>query len=343
VLGVETAVLLAFLEVEAAGRGFDNKARPKMLRETHIFYRKLGAGAKRDQAVAKGLATKAWTKNYGRDSYPDLAEMMKIDARAALLSCSWGLPQIMGFNHAAAGFTGVEQMVEAMKQGEREQLLAFSQLLKSWKMAPMLTGKDFTQADSWKQAAQKYNGAGYAENGYHTRMAAAYRKHKGKTASPVNNAPVAQAGDVLHFGMKGELVLNLQNDMAALGYVFEAGIDGRFGNETKAHVVAFQKSQSLVPDGRVGPETKEAIRRAVAALGAVAQPPAPQRPENTTDEPVSKSGRFWQWITAGGGTAILPMVDWRVQIALVALVLCVAIYAITTIPAFRKRIGDMLA
>jgi len=342
-LGVETAVLLAFLEVEAAGRGFDNKSRPKLLRETHVFYRELGAGAKRNQAVAKGLATKVWTRNYPRDSYPDLAEMMAIDARAALRSCSWGLPQIMGFNHAAAGFASAAEMVEAMKKGEREQLLAFVTLLRAWKMAPMLTGKDFTKPDSWKPAAAKYNGAGYAANGYHTRMAAAYRKHKGKTDSPVNNAPVAQAGDVLHFGMKGELVLNLQNDLAALGYTFASGIDGRFGNETKGHVVAFQKSQSLVPDGRVGPETKEAIRKAVAALGAVAQPAAPQRPENTTDEPVSKSGRFWQWITAGGGTAILPMVDWRVQVVIAVAVVAVAIYAITTIPAFRKRIGDILA
>ena len=31
VLGIETAVLLAFLEVEAAGRGFGSKNRPKML------------------------------------------------------------------------------------------------------------------------------------------------------------------------------------------------------------------------------------------------------------------------------------------------------------------------
>ena len=38
-LGIETAVLLAFLEVEAAGRGFDSKNRPKMLLETHVLYR----------------------------------------------------------------------------------------------------------------------------------------------------------------------------------------------------------------------------------------------------------------------------------------------------------------
>lgn len=342
-LGVETAVLLAFLEVEAAGRGFDNKARPKMLRETHIFYRELGPGSKRDRAVAAGLATKVWTRNYSRDSYPDLARMMQIDPRSALRSCSWGLPQIMGFNHLKAGFNSVEEMIEAMKRGEREQLLALVTLMQSWNMRPMLTGRDFTQPDSWKDAARKYNGAGFAANGYHTRLAAAYRKHKGETDSPVNNAPVAKPGDVLHIGMKGELVLNLQNDLAALGYVFEAGIDGRFGNETRAHVVAFQRGQSLVPDGRVGPETKDALRRAVAALGAVAHPPAPQRPQNSEDEPVAKSGRFWTWITTGGGTAMLPMVDWRVQVVIAVAVLGIAIYAIATMPAVRRRIGDMLA
>lgn len=342
-LGVETAVLLAFLEVEAAGRGFDNKSRPKMLRETHIFYRELGAGPKRDRALAAGLATKVWTRNYSRDSYPDLARMIEIDPRAALRSCSWGLPQIMGFNHLKAGFNSVEEMIEAMKRGEREQLLALVALMQSWNMRPMLTGRDFTKSDSWKDAARKYNGSGFAVNGYHTRLAAAYRKHKGKTDSPVNNAPVAQPGDVLQIGMKGELILNLQNDLAALGYVFANGIDGRFGNETRAHVVAFQKGQSLVPDGRVGPETRDALRRAVAALGTVTQPLAPQRPENNDDEPVTKSGRFWTWITTGGGTALLPMVDWRVQIAIVVVVVGVAIYAITTMPAVRKRLGDMLA
>lgn len=342
-LGVETAVLLAFLEVEAAGRGFDNKKRPKMLRETHVFYRELGAGPKRDKAIARGLANKQWKRNYPSDSYPDLERMMEIDVGAALRSCSWGLPQIMGFNHAAAGFATAGLMVEAMKQGEREQLIAFVTLLKSWKMAPMLTGKDFTNPNSWKAAASKYNGTGYAENGYHTKMAAAYRKHKGQTLSPVNNAPVAKPNDLLQLGTKGELVLNLQNDLSALGYVFTKGIDGRFGEETKAHVIAFQKAQHLVPDGRVGVDTKDSLRKAIASLGNIEQPPAPQRADKTEDTPVVKSSRFWTWITTGGGTAILPMVDWRVQIVIVVAIIGIAIYAIVRIPDVRKRIGDFMS
>jgi peptidoglycan hydrolase-like protein with peptidoglycan-binding domain len=346
IFDVETAVLLAFLEVEASGRGFDNRKRLKMLRETHVFWKQLGPGPKRKKAAAQGLANPRWIKNYSGDSYPDLEKMMEIDRNAALRSCSWGLPQIMGFNHAGAGFNDAESMIENMKKGEREQLLAFVKLLESWDMKPMLTGKDFTQPASWKQAASKYNGTGYAAHNYHGKMAAAYRKHKGKTQSPVNGGKIAKDDEALHFGMRGELVLNLQNDLTALGYEFKAGIDGRFGNETKAHVVAFQRSQNLNPDGVVEEQTKAALRRAIAALGAIVDHGPVQRSENTPDAPITKSGRFWRWLTTGGAAAILPFgesIDWRVQITLIILIVGVSIYAIVKLPQIRKRIQDYFA
>src|SRR5690606_1775830 len=72
VLGIETAVLLAFIEVEAAGRGFDGQNRPKMLFEPHVFWRNL-AGALRDRATRLGLAYAAWRPGaYPADSYPRL-------------------------------------------------------------------------------------------------------------------------------------------------------------------------------------------------------------------------------------------------------------------------------
>ena len=40
---VETAVLLAFMEVETIGRNFDKLNRPKKLFEPHVFWRGLGA------------------------------------------------------------------------------------------------------------------------------------------------------------------------------------------------------------------------------------------------------------------------------------------------------------
>jgi muramidase (phage lysozyme) len=63
-------------------------------------------------------------------------------------------------------------------------------------------------------------------------------------------------------------------------------------------------------------------------------------PEEEADgKPLSRSTRFWTWLTTGGGTAMIPFVDWRVQILIVALVGGLAIYAIATMPAFRKKLG----
>ena len=69
VLGIETAVLLAFLEVEAAGRGFGSKTRPEMLFQPHVFWRNL-QGAYLDVAAKLGLAYPKWRRNYPADTYP---------------------------------------------------------------------------------------------------------------------------------------------------------------------------------------------------------------------------------------------------------------------------------
>ena len=55
-LGVDVATLRAILQVETAGAGFNARKRLKLLFEPHIFYRQLGPGPKRDEAVKKGLA-----------------------------------------------------------------------------------------------------------------------------------------------------------------------------------------------------------------------------------------------------------------------------------------------
>ena len=273
-LGVETAVLLAFIEIEAAGRGFDNKNRLKMLRETHIFYRELGPGAQRNQAMASGLANKSWVRNYKSDSYPDLERMMKINKNAALRSCSWALPQILGNNCNPAGFATAEQMVKTMLQGEREQLLAMVTLMKDWGMTAMLTGRDFTKPDSWRAAASKYNGKSYAKHNYHGKLAAAYVKHKRGTGTPMHTTQ--PHATVLKLGMKGEAVRNLQNDLALLGYEFTKGIDGRFGNETRDIVKTFQAAHKLTYDGKAGPETMRAIAAAVEAATVDHSPEPPE-------------------------------------------------------------------
>lgn len=283
VLGIETAVLLAFLEVEAAGRGFDSQNRPKMLFEPHVFWRNL-AGAVRDKAARLGLAYAKWKPgSYPKDSYPRLQQAIGVSREPAFRSGSYGLPQILGENHKAAGFVSAEAMFTAMKQGEREQLLAMVTLLSDWGLARELRGRDFSQPESWVPAVKRYNGPGYAANGYHTRAAAAYVKHArnvdagtGQSFPPKEVAPVGAA--VLVHGMKGEAVRNLQADLQALGFVFRHGVDGRFGDETLANVRLFQAGAGLLVDGKAGPATLKAIAASLAAKDEDLSPPTPQHP-----------------------------------------------------------------
>ena len=58
----------------------------------------------------------------------------------------------------------------------------------------------------------------------------------------------------LRFGDQGVAVAELQADLADLGY-FSGRMDGRFGQLTRAAVLAFQADQGLSTDAVVGPMT----------------------------------------------------------------------------------------
>jgi len=169
-IGVGEDEIHAFMDVEAAGSGFDDQGRPKMLFEPHVFYRNL-KGVQRDKAVAAGLAYPKWKRGaYPKDSYPRLLSAMKINETAALKAASWGLGQILGENHAQVGYATPQAMVKAFMEDEENHLEAMVQFL--------ITNHidDDLRAHRWDVVARVYNGPGYAEHGYHTRLAQAYAK-----------------------------------------------------------------------------------------------------------------------------------------------------------------------
>lgn len=164
--------LHAFLDVETRGHGFDELGRPIILFEPHVFYRNL-TGEKRNQAVKEGLAYKNWgAKPYGKESeqYPKLKRACLIDETAALKACSWGLGQVLGENHAAAGFATVQAMAAAMMADEEFQLEASVNFILSNKLDDELRRHD------WAAFAKGYNGKEYARNKYDAKLAEAFRK-----------------------------------------------------------------------------------------------------------------------------------------------------------------------
>lgn len=169
-IGVGEDELHAFLDVETRGSGFDDKGRPRILFERHKFYKYVPA-AKLKQAVASGLASKA-PGGYGKESeqYPKLLRAIAIDRTAALMSCSWGLGQIMGFNHKLAGYASVEAMVEAFMDDEENHLSGAVAFIKNTGLADKL------RRHNWAGFALGYNGKNYKINAYDTKLAESFRK-----------------------------------------------------------------------------------------------------------------------------------------------------------------------
>lgn len=169
-IGVGEDELHAFIDVETRGSGFDDQGRPRILFERHKFYKYVPA-AKRAQAVAAGLAN-AKAGGYGKESeqYGKLLKAIAIDRQAALYSCSWGLAQIMGFNHKLAGYATVEAMVAAFMVDEESHLAAAVTFIQNCNLDGALRRHD------WAAFAKGYNGVNYKINAYDTKLAEAFAK-----------------------------------------------------------------------------------------------------------------------------------------------------------------------
>ena len=173
VIGVGEDEIHAILDTETRGTGFDSKNRPIILFEPHVFYKQLAAHKPEalSRAMSEGLAYKSWgTKPYPRDSYPRLEQAILIEPELALRSASWGLGQIMGFNHSMAGYASAASMVEKFKDDEEDHLLAMVKFIIAAGLDDELRRHD------WVGFARGYNGSGFAKNGYDKKLAAAYAK-----------------------------------------------------------------------------------------------------------------------------------------------------------------------
>lgn len=176
-LRVEVAAVKAVAQVESgAGGGFLASGRAKILFEGHIMWnqlRKRGLDPGKYAAGNEDIIHPKWSRaNYrgGEAEYERLQRAQKIDAVAALSSASWGMFQIMGFNHKACGVSDVATFVELISTSEGEQLMLFCSFIESNKLAGYMRTKD------WTTFARRYNGVGYAQNRYDVRLSDAYKK-----------------------------------------------------------------------------------------------------------------------------------------------------------------------
>ncbi len=164
----EVAAVRAVVSVEAAGSGFYSDGRPKILFEAHWFS-DLTDGDYDDSQPS--ISSPVWNRDLyigGVGEWDRLYLACTIDRAAAMKSASWGLGQVMGFNHRAAGYADVEAFVRDMHLSEGKQLMAMFNFIKTNGLDRALIRKD------WAAFARGYNGESYRANAYDEKLADAY-------------------------------------------------------------------------------------------------------------------------------------------------------------------------
>jgi hypothetical protein len=175
--GWPASALLAVVECETSGKPFEqDNHTPTLLFERHKFYSELQAHqpSKLKSAIAAGLAIPKWSR---KTQYKDqgtsagrlavIAKARQIDEEVANRAASWGLGQTMGFNAERLKYENATAMVAELSKGIAEQIDALCPRDQAPKLDRFLIAKDFAAF------AKGYNGSGYKQNHYDTRMLAA--------------------------------------------------------------------------------------------------------------------------------------------------------------------------
>lgn len=171
-LGCEVAAIKAVIAVEALGQGFLPDGRPKILFERHKFYQFTGGAHDRAAPDLSNPKAGGYVGNEGE--YPRLYRALQLGGDAAVLSTSWGLGQVMGFNWELVGEKSLSGFLLAAHNNEESQLGLMLGYIRNTGLADELRRKD------WAGFARGYNGTGYARNRYDVKLEAAYRAAGGR-------------------------------------------------------------------------------------------------------------------------------------------------------------------
>lgn len=198
--GATPAHARAIFEVESAGHGFTRHRGavvPVILFEAHKFY--ANTKAYPVSRVAPHLSSRTWNRAlYNRTArrvqpgenvqHVRLEEAVALDAHfnaggfirnAALMSCSWGLGQVLGENWQPLRYPSLQAFINAMFASESAQFDAIARFTVANGLSDELRAAGRTAA-SWVPYVSRYNGPAFRQNNYHVRAASSYIRHGGR-------------------------------------------------------------------------------------------------------------------------------------------------------------------
>lgn len=173
-LDVTPAHIRMVRTVESGGKSFDDRGRPVILFEPHIFHKRTAGKWSPSDFSYAAWRTKPYPKGYDA-RWAQMGQAAAHDEAAALESASWGLFQIMGYHWRALGYASPQGMVKAMTASEAGHLDAMVRFIRVNGLTGALRKCKAGDAESCRDFARGYNGGGYARNGYHTKLAGALK------------------------------------------------------------------------------------------------------------------------------------------------------------------------
>jgi hypothetical protein len=236
---VDAADLWAVVRVETSGCGFQSDRRLKILFERHVFSKRTKHRFDADHPDISNTAPGGYGPS-GSAQYDRLARAMALDLRAALLSTSWGLGQVMGFNATNVGYTRVETMIARMADSENAQIEAMARFIETMGLDGPLRRHD------WARFARGYNGPNYQTNSYDTRLAANYQQ--------------LDRGSLPDLSVRAAQVY-----LTYLGFD-PRGIDGILGRMTRSALSDFQLVHNLPVSGEIDDQALVTLRAAVESM-----------------------------------------------------------------------------
>lgn len=188
-MNVPRHMLRAVASVESRGQAYGDDGRCIIAYEPHVFQRLTGGAFDKYKTISQRyvLPWKAPSDHvYHMDQsqrWDALIFAAGFDFISAVQSASWGLFQIMGFNHKLCGYGDIRNFLEDMYAGEEMQMRMWLRFLEAWDCVEPLRREDplafalrYNAGKNWRDE-RIYKNPPPAARDYAAKMARAARAY----------------------------------------------------------------------------------------------------------------------------------------------------------------------
>lgn len=174
-IGVDQAALMAFIDVESSGKGFDQATGKITIQFEPAWFRKMEPYAPSGKWSVNGVERQA-------KEWEAFNEAFAISPDSAMMATSIGLGQVLGLHWKRLGYGSVGEMWDDAKSGEDRQIFQMAEFIRT---DPILL--DALKRKDWHTVAVRYNGSKYKEMAkkwgrepYDISMRKAYERYRDK-------------------------------------------------------------------------------------------------------------------------------------------------------------------